>query len=171
MFNVNRVVDGGDFHHELQNASQVHLDLVYDIPFPCKIDLSNHNPPLCIKFVNWKKTEHLAIYASYTNHLPLNGNCDISWLDHHKGESIKLNGGRGNQPNVKNFVSSVLYITFIARNTCSIDILPVFLSSDKAQNMKTLESKQGTKVFDNFPGEGGDSKVPPQKTMIQDFQN
>ena len=139
MFNVNRVVDGGDFHHELQNASQVHLDLVYNIPFPCKVDLSNHTPPFCIKFTNWKQAEGLSVYASYTNQLPLNENCDISWLDQNRGETIKIYGGRGNQPSIKNFVSSVLYLTFMARNTCSIDILPVFLMSDKAQTLKSLE--------------------------------
>lgn len=67
-YNCNRVVDGGDFHILLENARPMQLDLIYEIPVVCKVNL-DCSPPLFIKFVGKKndKKANLSIFASYTD--------------------------------------------------------------------------------------------------------
>ena len=67
MFNVNHCVDSGNSHIELVNTVKSRLDLIYDIPTVCKVNLDDQVPPLFIKFANKVKVDDLQIFASYSN--------------------------------------------------------------------------------------------------------
>lgn len=67
MFNVNHCVDSGNSHIELTNAEKVRLDLIYDIPTVCKVNLDDQVPPLFLKFTTKVKVDDLQIFASYSN--------------------------------------------------------------------------------------------------------
>ena len=59
LHNIKRVVDDGNFHITLPSNVVTPLNIIFDIPFVCKISLEDQMPPLHIKVLGVKK--HIAL--------------------------------------------------------------------------------------------------------------
>ena len=81
LHNIKRVVDDGNFHFTLNPNVVTSLNVIYDIPFVCKISLEDQMPPLHIKVLGLKKHIALQAYASYKWSEPDANNCNYSKLD------------------------------------------------------------------------------------------
>ena len=70
LHNIRRVVDDGNFHITLDSNIVTPLNMIYDIPFVCKISLDDQLPPLHIKVLGMKKHISLQAYASFKESEP-----------------------------------------------------------------------------------------------------
>lgn len=134
LYNISRVVDDGNFHKVLENNSPIMLNMIYDIPVCCKINLDGQLPPLHIKLVSLKgpkSFKYLKVFASYKEIEPMAGRCEMDFSAP-KGGLIRLVGERGHKPSVKVFKAPFLYITFVSEVSTSIEVRPSFIDPSKA---------------------------------------
>ena len=143
LYNISRVVDDGNFHKVLDYSTSTELKLIYDIPVCCKINLEGMVPPLHIKLSSMtnKGFKFIKVFISYKESEPMAHNCDQEF-DEPKGGLLRIVGDRGNKPGIKIFRSNILYLTFIASRTYTIEVRPQFIDASKAGSLKFITSMQ-----------------------------
>ena len=93
-----------------------------------------------------------------------------AWSPYPRGEVLRFQGEKpGGKPGSKIFVSKFLYLTFISTKGSEIEVKAFFVDPAKANSIKYVTSHDTNKM-DNSATGVDDSKLPPQKTMVNDFQ-
>ena len=162
-------MDDGNFHIVLENAAARELKLIHDIPVCCKISLEGQSPPLHIKVTGAYKSVSLNAYASYKVSEPSMSNSDQQWFEIKGQYMMRVQGERGNKPNIKVFSTNYLYVTFIASQSTTIEVRPQFIDPSKAQSLKYVTAAHTNKMDSSNTGVD-EPKIPPKTSMIADFK-
>lgn len=145
--------------------------MVYEIPVCCKISLEGRQPPLHFKItqpMGKQSFKFLKVFASYEVLEPLPGNCEMEFPNP-KGGLIRIVGERGPKPSVKVFKQPFLYITFLSDINATVEVRPSFIDPAKANSLAYV-TKMQTKQADGTVSGIDEPKLPPQKTMLEQFR-
>ena len=77
MYRISRVIDTGNFHVLLEHNMTQYVNMLYEIPVCCKINLEGQEPPLHIKITGYEKDDHFVVYTSYKDIEPTAESLDV----------------------------------------------------------------------------------------------
>ena len=116
--------------------------MIHDIPVCCKISLEGQAPPLHIKVTGALKSVSLNAYASYKVVEPSLSNSDQQWFEIRGQYMMRIQGERGNKPNLSIFnTGCTCIISFAHLLVSALQLLLVAKYRKSSPSLQKTSSK------------------------------